>query len=96
MVIVRNVFTAKPGQASRLAKMFKQAMEGVCNIRVLTDMVGTMNTVVMEMEFNSMADYEQMFLGYMAGNMPQATKDAMAGYNELWTKGQREVWKVLD
>ena len=97
MIIVRNVFTAKPGSASKLAKVFKTAMANMegCSVRVLTDLAGGMNTVVMEMEIDSLAAWEQLMAKYMSGAMPQEMKDAMAGYNELYATGQREIWQVV-
>ena len=50
MLIIREVFTAKPGQASKLAKLFKKAMGGESNVRIMTDLVGEYNTVVIEMQ----------------------------------------------
>jgi hypothetical protein len=35
MIIIREVFTARPGQASKLAKLFKKAFEHDPNLRVM-------------------------------------------------------------
>ena len=49
MLIIREVFTAKPGQASKLAKLFKRMAEAEgMGGTIMTDMVGPYNTVVME------------------------------------------------
>ena len=50
MIVVRNVFVAKPGQASKLAAMFKHAAESarMPGYRVLTDMTGEFNRVVLK------------------------------------------------
>ena len=40
MLIVRETFTAKPGQASKLAKLFKKAFGNDASMRVMTDLVG--------------------------------------------------------
>ena len=52
MIIVRNVFIAKPGQASKLAAQFKSAaaIGNMPKHRVLTDMTGDFNRVVLEYE----------------------------------------------
>ena len=50
MIIVRNSFIAKPGQASKLAAQLKDmaAAGKLPNHRVLTDVTGEFNRVVME------------------------------------------------
>lgn len=45
MIIVREVFTCKPGQASKFAKLMKKAFIGG-NYKVMTDLVGNYNTVL--------------------------------------------------
>jgi hypothetical protein len=49
MIIVRNTFIAKPGQASKLAAQFKKAAAAaeLPNFRVLTDLTGDFNRVVL-------------------------------------------------
>ncbi|HSE43321.1 MAG TPA: hypothetical protein VLH08_21355, partial [Acidobacteriota bacterium] len=67
MLIIREVFTAKPGQASKLARLFKKAMGTDANIRIMTDFVGNYNTVVTEYEVNSLAEFEQQMQEYKSG-----------------------------
>ena len=65
MLIIREVFIAKPGQASRLAKLFKNAsrvMPG--KVRIMTDLVGKFNKVVMETEVKSLAEFEKRMKQY--------------------------------
>ena len=90
MYIVRDIFTAKPGMATKLAKLMKEvtAMQGGTQARVLTDAVSDYNTVVMEMEYKSLAEIEQRQKEYMEGK-PEM-KQKMAGYTELWLTGKRD------
>lgn len=94
MIIIRNIFTAKPGKASQLAKQIKEAMasrEGI-KVRVLTDFVGKMNTVVMEIETGSLLEFENQYKEYMSN--PEI-KEKMKGYTDLWLEGKREILQVM-
>ena len=100
MYIIREIFTAKPGNAGKMAKLMKKAFKGDTSARVMTDMVGPYNTVVVETEVESLAKWEQMMLDMKAGkpdpNMdPEAMKE-MAGYTEMYMKGRREIYQLLD
>ena len=94
MIVVREVFVAKPGQASKLAALFKDVMSaaGPAKFRVLTDLTGKFNRVVLETEAESLADLEARMKEYMSD---PAWKVKMKGYTDLWTTGGREVFKVM-
>ena len=96
MYIVRDIFTAKPGMASKLAKLMKEvmAMPNSPRSRILTDLVGDYNTVVMETEYKDLGAYEKMMQEYMS--QPAELRQKMAGYTELWQSGRREVLRVVD
>jgi len=64
MLIIREVFTAKPGQASKLAKLFKKGFAGDPTTRVMTDMVGDYNTVVVEVQVENLAEFEKQMKDY--------------------------------
>ncbi len=95
MFIVRDMFNAKPGMAGKLAKLMKEVMtmQGAKG-RVLTDAVANYNTVVMEMEYQSLTEIEQRMKEYMEGR-PEL-KQKMAGYTDLWLTGKREILRVVD
>lgn len=93
MIIVRNTFTAKPGQAGKLAAHLKE-MAGsgfLRNPRVLTDLIGPFNQVVLEHEVDTVADFESGLQQYMSD--PEIREKARA-YLDLWTTGKRELWRV--
>jgi len=94
MIIVRNSFFAKPGQAGKLAAQLKEmaAAGNLRNVRVMTDLTGDFNHVVMEHEVKSAAEFEEMFARYSSD--PKA-REAAKGYTELWTQGRRELFRVV-
>ena len=100
MLIIREVFTAKPGQASKLAKLFKKAMAGETNVRVMTDFIGDYNTVVCEMQVNSLAEFEKQMEEYKSGKpdpkMDPKVAEEMSNYTEMYLKGRREVYQILE
>lgn len=94
MLIVRNTFVAKPGQAGKLLAQLKDIAEGspLRNVRFLTDLVGEFNQVIMEHDVESMAEFEQGMEQYMSN--PQIREKAK-GYTEHWMSGKREMFRVV-
>ena len=94
MLVVREVFTAKPGLASKLAAMMKAAnaaypaMKG----RVLTDYAAQFNTVVLEAEVADMAEFERHMHEYQTNT---ALRETLKGYTDLWITGRREIYRVV-
>jgi len=99
MYLIREVFVAKPGQASKLAKLFKK-MPPMPGARVMTDMVGPYNTVVMEYELKSLAEWEKEMEKYKSGkpdpNMDPKVAEEMSHYTEMYMKGRREIYQILE
>ena len=94
MYVLRESFTAKPGQASKLAKMFKEIlpMGARRKARVLTDAVGQFNSVVIETEVDSMSDLDNLQKEYETRT---DIRDRMKGYTDLYETGRREIYKVV-
>ena len=94
MIIVRNSFIAKPGCASKLAAMFRETAEtaGMKNYRVLTDLTGEFNRVVLEYEAASLADVEAQMKEYQSN---PTFREKMKGYTDLWITGPRELMQVV-
>jgi len=66
MIIVKDSFVCKPGNASKLAKKFKEAMTGASElVNILTDMTGQFNRVIMVTQFENLTAYEQSWEKYM-------------------------------
>jgi hypothetical protein len=100
MLIVRNVFTAKPGQATKLARYMKEMMEKEMPAgtkgRVMTDLVGDYNTVIMETEHKSLSEFESTMAEYGKMSKTPEMQQRMAEYMSLWTTGRREILRTLD
>ena len=95
MYVVRDVFTAKPGMASKLARMFTDTRSLFANrkMRVLTDVVAGYNTVVLEAEIANLGEFERDMKEYM--EKPEL-RQMMAGYTELWLTGHREILRIVE
>lgn len=100
MLIVREVFTARPGQASKLAKLFKKGFAGDPKVRVMTDLAGEYNTVVMELQVNSLAEFEKQMEEYKSGKpdpkMDPKVAEEMSKYTEMYVTGRREIFQVVE
>jgi hypothetical protein len=94
MYIVRETFTARPGKASALAKLLKEAMSQLTTLRtrVLTDYIAAFNTVVLEVETDDLAAFERAMADYATRT---DIHDRMKGYTDLYVTGKREVYRVM-
>ena len=90
MIIVRSTFIAKPGNASKLAAQFKAAAATarLPRHRVLTDLTGDFNRVILEYEVDSIAGFEAQMKEYATN---EAFRAAMKGYTDLYMTGGREL-----
>lgn len=90
MIIVRNVFVATPGNASKLAAQLKDAaaVAEMPKHRVLTDVTGGFNRVVLEFEVGSLDEFEKQMEDYATNETLRA---AMKGYTDLYISGHREI-----
>jgi hypothetical protein len=94
MIVIREVFIAKPGMAGKMAKMMKSVMQELPNFRgrVLTDMTGQFNKVVLETELDNLAAFEQRMKEYAQNT---EFRDKMSGYTEMYTTGKRDIFQVI-
>jgi hypothetical protein len=93
MIIVRNCFVAKPGHASQLAAQLKAAAAAAMpKYRVLTDLTGDFNRVILEYEAENVAEFEARMKQYMTD---EAFRERMKGYTDLWITGSREILQVV-
>ena len=93
MIVVRSCFTAKPGQAGKLAAQLKEAAAAakIPKHRVLTDLTGGFNRFIFEYEAENVSEFEARMKEYMS-NGPMREK--MKGYTDLWITGSREILQV--
>ncbi len=95
MYIIRETFTAKPGMASKLAKLFAETSRQDStrvHTRVMTDFVGPFNTVVMETEVENLEEFGRMQKEYMERT---DVRERMKGYTDMYQSGSREIWQVV-
>ena len=100
MLIIREVFTAKPGQASKLAKLFRKGLREDPNVHIMTDMVGSYNTVVVESQAKNLAEFEKEMEEYRSGKpdpkMDPQVAEEMSKYTEMYLTGRREIYQVIE
>lgn len=96
MIIVHDTFVCKPGNASKLAKMFKEAMANDPNtVHIMTDMTGQFNRVIMVSQYKSLTSYEDVWEAKknVTKEMQEAMKK-MEGYQEMYITGSREIFRT--
>jgi hypothetical protein len=95
MIVVRNCFVAKPGQASKLAAQLKAAAAAgrIPRYRVLTDLTGEFNRVVLEYEVESLGEFDTRIREYTTN---EPFREKMKGYTDLWMTGHRELLRVAE
>ncbi len=93
MIVVRNCFVAKPGNASKLAAQLKEAAAAakIPKHRVLTDLTGEFNRVVMEYEVENIGEFEGRMKDYATN---EAMREKMKGYTDLYITGSREILQI--
>jgi len=96
MIIVHDIFVCKPGNASKMAKMFKEAMEGNKEfVHIMTDVTGVYNRVIMVSQFDSLSAYEQNIEKYMQKSEEMKRQlEKMQGYHDMYLTGSREIYKT--
>ena len=99
MIVVRNVFRLKFGKAREAVALLREGIAiqkraGVeMKQRIMTDLVGTFYTLVLELTVSNMAELE--------ANMPKAMgdKDWQANYQKfsaLVESGYREIFTIVE
>ena len=94
MFVIRNRFVAKPGCAGKLATQLKEAMTAfqMPGVRVMTDVTGDFNCVIMEHSAESLAEFENKMQETMGSPL---YRERMAGYTKLWITGSREILRLV-
>ena len=96
MIIVHDTFICKPGNASKLAKMFKEAMAGSEELlHIMSDMTGQYNRVIMVSKFENLTAYEQSWEKFKQDTEAmKKMNETMKGYQEMYLTGSREIYQV--
>ena len=96
MIIVHDIFICKPGNASKLAKLFKEVMADSSEVvNIMTDMTGQYNRVVMVSKYESLSAYEKSWEKYQQQSEDvKKMMEKMKGYHEMYQSGSREIYQV--
>lgn len=96
MIIVHDIFICKPGNASKLAKLFKEVMSNMPEtVNIMTDMTGPFNKVVVVSKYDSLTAYEQSWDNYKQNTEEmKKMQEAMKGWQEMYSTGSREIYQV--
>lgn len=96
MIIVHDIFICKPGNASKMAKMFKEVMAGNDDlVNIMTDMTGQFNKLVMVTKYENLAAYEKSWDKYKEHSEEmKAMQEKMKGYTDMYLTGSREIYQV--
>lgn len=96
MILVHDIFICKPGNASKLAKLFKEVMaENKELVNIMTDMTGQYNRVVMASKYDNLTAYEQSWEKYKENTEEmKKMQEKMSGYHEMYLSGSREIFQV--
>jgi hypothetical protein len=99
MIIVRNIFRIKFGQAKPAVAAFKEARAMMQKIgvkaesRLLTDLVGVSYTIVHELQFASLSEFEQEIKRVTGSAEWRGWYDKFVPYCE---SGSREIFNVVE
>ena len=96
MIIVHDIFICKPGNASKMAKLFKEVMASdKAFVNIMTDMTGPYNKVVAVTQYDSLTAFDDSWKK-LEQNTEEMKKmqEKMAGYHEMYLTGSREIYRV--
>ena len=100
MIVVRNVFQLKFGKTREAVALFKEGIAlmhklgfGQGQARLLTDLVATYYTLVLEQTFASLADYESSGKTLMANEIWKGWYQKLV---PLIDSGRREVFTIVE
>ena len=96
MYVIRNVFKCKPGKSKALIEKFKATHDLMrsdvpLDDRILVDEVAGFWTVVVEVNVESIADFEDRM---RERGSREDVQQAMAGYMDLVDGGYREIFRL--
>lgn len=96
MIIVHDIFICKPGQASKLAKLFKEVMANNQElVNIMTDVTGQYNRVIMVSQYENLTAYEKAIEEYKNPSEEMKQKYAkMDKYTEMYLTGSREMYQI--
>ncbi len=96
MIIVHDTFVCKPGNAGKLAKMFKEWAETEpAALHVMTDMTGQWHRVIMVSQYEDLTAYEKNWEEQMKDTPKnREMSEKFKNMNDMYVSGSREIYKV--
>ena len=96
MISVQETFVCKPGNAGKLAKLFKEwaDIRKGKNMFVLTDMSGQYHRVIITEMHESLSAYEESQKDMGQSPEEKAMMEKFKDMNEMYVSGSREFFKV--
>ncbi|MDP3962927.1 MAG: hypothetical protein Q8Q39_00310 [bacterium] len=94
MLLIRETLIAKPGMASKLAKLMQEMFEESDDTaRVMTDLTGQFNQVVIETEYEGLEEFGSRMEEYRS-NVDMGKKMRDMGYTDMYQTGSREIYQI--
>ena len=96
MIIVHDIFVCKPGNASKVAKMFKEAMApDPHTANIMTDVTGQYHRVIMVSQYKDLTEFEKNLEAMQnpTKEMQEAMKK-MEGFQDMYISGSREIYRT--
>ena len=90
MILIRDIFQAKFGQAGEMVELMKQNPMPGMRGRVLTDLSGPYDTVVIEAEVESIDEYYRR----LREMFDQEPNEAMRAMGDMIVSGRREIFTI--
>lgn len=96
MISVHNIFVCKPGNAGKLAKLFREwaDLRKEKDISVMSDMTGQFHRVIVAENYPSLAAYEEEEKNMGQSAEEKAMMEKFKDMNEMYVSGSREIFKI--
>jgi hypothetical protein len=96
MISVHSTFICKPGNAGKLAKLFREwaDLKKETNMSVLTDMTGQFHRVIITENHADLAAYDEAQKDVGQTAEEKALMEKFKDMNEMYVSGSRDIFKV--
>ncbi len=95
MIVVHDIFVCKPGNAGKLAKLFKEWADTQKHIEIMTDLTGQWHRVISVSKHESLTAYEENNKKMMADTPEnREMNEKFKNMNEMYVSGSREMYKL--
>jgi quinol monooxygenase YgiN len=97
MIIVHDTFVCKPGNASKVAKLFKEVMaDNPHTVNVMTDVAGQYHRVIMVSKYDSLAAWEKHYEEMQTNPTPEMQEgmNKMEAFRDMHLGGSREFFRT--